>query len=275
MRIDSHVHLWRLDRGEYDWITDALAPIRRDFGPEDAKPLLDACGIDGVVLVQAAPTVAETRFLLEHAAREPWVRGVVGWVDMAAADASDVISGLARDPRFVGIRPMLQDIPEVEWILRPELAPAFRTLIELDLSFDCLVKPPHLETLLTLLTRHTELRAIIDHGAKPAIAAGELEPWASRMTALARETRAFCKLSGLVTEAGPNWTVDDLRPYVEHLLDAFGPERLIWGSDWPVLTLAGDYAGWLRTAEALLSGLGPEQHRAIFGDNAARAYRLA
>lgn len=274
MRIDAHMHLWRLDRGEYAWITDDLAPIKRDFGPQDAKPLLDSCGIEGAILVQAAPTVAETGFLLAHAAREPWVQGVVGWVDMAARDAPDVIAGLAEDPRLVGIRPMLQDIPNVEWMLRPELGPAFRALIEQGLGFDCLVRPPHLEALLALLARHGELRAIIDHGAKPAIAAGEPEPWASRMTALARETSAFCKLSGLITEAGPGWTPSDLRPWVDHLLDVFGPERLLWGSDWPVLTLAGDYVGWYRAAEELMAGLNPEARRAIFGDNAARAYRL-
>lgn len=274
MRIDAHMHLWRLDRGDYGWITDAVAPIRRDFGPDDARPLLEAAGIDGVVLVQAAPTVAETRFLLEHAAREAWVRGVVGWVDMAAADAPDVLADLARDRNLKGIRPMIHDIPDPDWMLRPDLAPAFRAVIAHDLAFDALVKPPHLKNLLTLLRRHPDLRVVIDHGAKPDIAAGGFQPWAENMTALARETGAFCKLSGLITEAGPNWSPADLAPYIEHLLTAFGPERLIFGTDWPVMTLAGDYQGWLRIVEDQLAGLAEAERAFVLGNNAARVYRL-
>ena len=275
MRIDAHMHLWRLERGDYGWITDEVAPLQRDFGPQDARPLLDACAVDGVVLVQAAPSIAETRFLLEHAAREPWIKGVVGWIDMAAADAPEVLAELAADPHLVGIRPMLQDIPDVRWMLRPELTPAFRALVELDLAFDALVKPLHLASLLDLLARHPDLRVIIDHGAKPDIAGGVIEPWASDMTALARDTRALCKLSGLITEAGPGWTTADLAPYVEHLLTTFGPERLLWGSDWPVVTLAGDYVGWYRAAEHLLVGLEPAARELIFAANAQRVYKLA
>jgi L-fuconolactonase len=274
MRIDAHMHLWRLARGDYDWISPDLAPLRRDFEPEGARPLLEACEIDGVVLVQAAPTVAETRFLLDHAAREPWVRGVVGWVDMAAGDAPDVLGRLARDRHLVGIRPMIHDINDLHWMLRPDLAPAFRTLVELDLTFDALVRPPHLANLLELLTRHENLRTVVDHAAKPYIAAGRLEPWASDMAALARHTRAFCKLSGLITEARPNWTAAALQPYVDVLLESFGPERLLWGSDWPVMTLAGDYRGWHETARRCLAGLDPLAIAAVFGGNAALAYRL-
>lgn len=274
MQIDAHMHLWRLGRGDYGWITDELAPIKRDFEPAHAKPLLDACGIDGAVLVQAAPTVAETRFLLEHAGREPWIKGVVGWVDLAAANAPDTIAALRADSNLKGIRPMIHDILDVDWMLRPELAPALRAMIELELAFDFLVKPPHLENLLELLGRHGELRAVIDHGAKPYIAAGEREPWARGMAALARHTGAYCKLSGLITEARPDWTAADLQPYVDVLLESFGPRRLIWGSDWPVMTLAGDYRGWHETARACLAGLDGGALADVFGGNAVRAYRL-
>lgn len=274
MRIDAHMHLWRLERGDYGWITDEVAPIKRDFGPEDARPLIEAAGIDGVVLVQAAPTVAETRFLLEHAAREPWVRGVVGWIDMEALDAVDVLAALANDPMLKGIRPMIQDIPDVDWMLGGSLGPAFRALVAHDLVFDALVKPEHLANLRRLLERHPDLRVVIDHGAKPAIRDGAFEPWATHMATLARETGAFCKLSGLVTEAGPSWTLEDLRPYVDHLLGSFGPERLLFGSDWPVLTLAGDHAGWCRAAGELLSGLAPAERELVFGETARRVYRL-
>jgi L-fuconolactonase len=227
-----------------------------------------------VVLVQAAPTVAETRFLLEHAAHEPWVEAVVGWVDTAAGDAPEVMAELARDRHLAGIRPMIHDIADPDWMLHFNLAPALRTLVELDLAFDALVKPPHLANLLELLTRHDDLRAVIDHGAKPYIAAGEREPWASEMTALARHTRAFCKLSGLITEARSDWAAADLEPYVDVLLESFGPERLIWGSDWPVMTLAGDYRGWHETARRCLSGLDPAALAAVFGGIAERVYRL-
>lgn len=159
-------------------------------------------------------------------------------------------------------------------MLRPELEPAFDALIGLGLTFDALVRPVHLANLLELLGRYPELRAVIDHGAKPDIAAGKIEPWAGQMAALGRQTGAFCKLSGLITEARRDWTAEDLQPYVDVLLDAFGPERLIWGSDWPVVTLAGDYRSWHDGARACLAGLGPPELGAIFGANAARAYRL-
>lgn len=274
IRIDAHVHLWRLARGEYTWITEAMVPLQRDFEPADAKPLLDAAGIEGAVLVQAAPTVAETRFLLDHAREQPWVVGVVGWIDMAAPDAPAVLDDLATDPNLKGVRPMIQDIPDPDWMLQDALTPAFRAFVERDLTFDALVLPHHLSNLLRLLERHPDLRTVIDHGAKPAIAAGALEPWARGMRTLARETGAFCKLSGLATEAGPAWDDEALRPFADVLLDAFGAERLIFGSDWPVLTLVGDYPGWQASARRLTAGLGGEDRARVFGGNAVTAYRL-
>jgi L-fuconolactonase len=273
-RIDGHVHLWRLAQGEYGWISDEMTALRRDFEPADVRPLLDGAGIEGAVLVQAAPTVAETRFLLEHARAAPWLVGVVGWLDMEAPDAPAVLAELAEDRHLRGIRPMIQDIADPDWVLRGALGPAFRALIAHDLTFDALVLPHHLGNLLRLLERHPELRTVIDHGAKPRIADGAREPWASEMRRLARETGALCKLSGLATEAGPNWSDDTLRPFVDVLIEAFGPERLIFGSDWPVLTLAGDYAGWHACARRLTAGLGEDAQGLVFGGNATRAYRL-
>lgn len=275
--IDAHQHFWRLDRGDYGWITPDLAPIYRDFGPGDLAPLLAAAGIGETILVQAAPTAAETRFLLHTAWATSFVAGVVGWADMAAPDAPDAIARLAEDASLVGIRPMIHDIPDPDWMLGRALEPAFRALIELDLTFDALVRPRHLANLRVLLARHPDLRLIIDHGAKPDLAGWGRSretraAWAEAMQGLARSTPAACKLSGLVTEAGRGWRVDDLRPYVEHLLECFGTDRVIWGSDWPVVDLAGGYAAWWDATQACLTGLDPDARAKVLGGNAARYY---
>jgi L-fuconolactonase len=278
-RIDAHQHFWRLDRGDYGWITPDRPAIYRDFGPGDLAPLLAGAGVTETILVQAAPTVAETRFLLHTARATTFVAGVVGWVDMAAADAPAVIAALAGDEYLRGIRPMIHDIADPGWMLGRALEPAFRALVELDLAFDALVKPRHLPNLRVLLARHPDLRVVIDHGAKPDIArwGGAREAraaWAGAMAELARESGVACKLSGLVTEAGPGWRADDLRPYVDHLLECFGPDRLLWGSDWPVVNLAGGYAAWWEAAGACLAALGPGERAKIFGETAARVYRV-
>ncbi|KKK65509.1 hypothetical protein LCGC14_2973410 [marine sediment metagenome] len=274
MRIDAHQHFWRIERGDYGWLGPDLPQLWRDFTPGDLAPLLAAEDIDGTVLVQAAPTLAETRFLLGIAASTDFVRGVVGWVDFAGPDAAQQINALAGDPWLVGLRPMIQDIADDDWMLRPELGPAFEALIARDLTFDALVLPRHLTNLSRLLDRHPAMRVVIDHAAKPEVAEGAFDDWALGMARLAGETGAFVKLSGLVTEAAPDWQPADLAPYVDHLLAVFGPERVIWGSDWPVCLLASCYARWAETALALL-GDAATHAPAIFGLNAIRAYRLA
>ncbi|WP_171180622.1 amidohydrolase [Ruegeria sp. HKCCD8929] len=274
MRIDAHQHFWTLARGDYGWLTADLEVLYRDFGPEDLTPMLKAAGIEGTVLVQAAPTVAETEFMLGLADRNSFIKGVVGWVDFESPDAPDEIARLAQHPALVGLRPMIQDIADPDWMLRGDLAPAFAALTGQDLTFDALVLPHHLSNLRRLLERYPQMRVVIDHGAKPRIADGDFRDWATDMAAMARDTSAFCKLSGLVTEAAVGWTVDDLKPYVVHLLDTFGPERLIWGSDWPVCTLASSYERWLEATDILLADLDSAAKSAILGGNATRAYRL-
>ncbi len=275
LRVDAHHHVWRLDRGDYGWLTPALASIYRDFGLADLRPLLAPAGIGATVLVQAAPTVAETEFLL-HVARasEGLVRGVVGWVDLAANDAVPTLARLANEPMLKSIRPMLQDLPDPEWILREEVGRAVSALAGLGLRLDALVRVPQLPSLLRLVDRHPDLAVVIDHGAKPEISTGGWEPWACRIAALARNPRVECKVSGLVTEAGPHWTDDGLRRYVDHLLECFGPPRLLWGSDWPVVDLAGGYRRWWKATEKLLSGLPVADREAILGGNALRFYGL-
>jgi L-fuconolactonase len=277
--IDAHHHLWQRSRGDYHWLDSrtnpALAPIERDYLLQDYQALAAANDIAGSVLVQAAESVAETRWLLAQAhASNGLVLGVVGWIDMAEMDAPNALRTLAQDPLLRSIRPMLQDIPDVEWVLQPRLDAAFRTLIELNLSFDVLIRPPHLASALTLLTRYPELRAIIDHCAKVDIAHGMWQPWADGIRRIAVETRAYCKLSGLVTEARRDWKIDDLRPYIEHVVECFGPQRILWGSDWPVMTLSADYALWLKAAKQLIAPLPPADQADIMGRNARGFYRL-
>ncbi len=271
--IDAHVHYWRVDRGDYDWLTPDL-PIYRDFLPADAAPLFEAAGINGIVLVQAAATEAETRFLLSLAETDPRVRGVVGWIDMMAPDAPDRLAALAQDPRLRGIRPMWQDIADDEWMLRPEQDAAYRAAIELGLAFDALARVRHLSHLPRLIERHPDLPLVIDHAAKPDIAAGRHAEWRDAMAVLAAFPHVRCKLSGLVTEAAPGAPLDVLRPYADTLLELFGPQRLIFGSDWPVLTTRQDYATWWDWSHRLTASLSPAERDAVFGQNAAAFYGL-
>jgi L-fuconolactonase len=280
MIVDAHHHLWRIARGDYSWMdpraNPAVAPIVRDFSVADYSAVAAAHGVGGSVLVQAAQTVAETEWLLEQAqASAGLILGVVGWLDMAAADALRMLEQLSANPLLRGIRPMLQNLPDLDWVLQPALDPAFRALIAHDLAFDLLIKPPHLAGALTLLHRYPELRSVVDHGAKPPIAQSAWQPWADQMRRIARETAACCKISGLVTEASPHWTVEELRPYSDHLIECFGPGRLMWGSDWPVALLAGDYAAWLEAADHLLAGLSAGERAGVMGENAVAFYRLA
>lgn len=272
-RIDAHVHHWRIARGDYDWLTPD-SPIHRDFLAPDAAPHLDAAGIDGIMLVQAAATEAETRFLLDLARQDKRVRGVVGWIDMEAPDAPDRLAALAADAALRAIRPMWQDIPEDDWLLRPALDPAYRAVVELGLGFDALARVRHLPHLVRLIERHPDLPIVVDHGAKPDIAGGGLAEWRHAMAAVASFPHVRCKLSGLVTEAAPGATIETIRPYAETLLELFGPSRLIFGSDWPVCTLRCDYATWWDWANALTSGLNRADRDAVFGGNAASFYRL-
>ncbi|MBN3752508.1 amidohydrolase family protein [Paraburkholderia sp. Tr-20389] len=276
MQIDAHQHYWNPERGDYGWLTPDLAALYRTFGPADLAPLRERAGVARTVVVQAAPTVEETRYLLELASNETSIAGVVGWVPMLDPDAPALIAELAHRPKFKGVRPMLQDLPDDHWIANPALKPAVDALIANDLAFDALIFTRHVEALETFIERFPQLRIVIDHGAKPPIRDGSAgwHAWAEGITRLARLPHVHCKLSGLATEAAQGWTEATLRPYVDHLLAAFGPKRLMWGSDWPVLNLNGDYLLWHSIATLLLSSLADAERDAIFGGNAAAFYRL-
>jgi L-fuconolactonase len=275
MSVDAHFHVWRLGRADYGWLTPALGRIYCDFSAQDWLALAAPLGIQGGVLVQAAPTAAETEFLLQVAQGQAQVLGVVGWADLGAADAPQHIAGLATQDKLKGLRPMLHDLPDADWILQAVLAPALQAMVEHDLVFDALVRPVHLPRIRELARRHPGLRIVIDHGAKPDIARGQWQPWADELRRVADETGAVCKLSGLLTEAGDRaGDPEALAPWVAHLLDCFGADRLLWGSDWPVLALAGDYAAWWQLCRRLMASLTPAQRQSVFGGNARLVYRL-
>lgn len=272
MRVDAHHHLWRLGRGDYGWLTPDLAPIYRDFELSDLQPLIRAAQIDATILVQAAPTEAETFFLLDSAESADVVRGVVGWAEFDAIDAVARIDALATRHLLVGLRPMVQDISDDDWLLRPALASRFAAMVKHDLVFDALVLPRHLPRLVRVVDEHPGLQFVLDHCAKPQLATGDISGWKADIALLAQRPNVVCKLSGLATEAAPDWQVADLKEAIDHVLAYFGPQRLLWGSDWPVVNLAGGYERWFAATEALLGGLSAQDKAAIFGGNAARVY---
>ena len=270
--IDAHQHFWRIERGDYGWLTPAQGAIFRDFEPVDLSPILARLGIEATILVQAAPTAAETSFLLDLAAATPFVAGVVGWAPFEGPDAPDRIAALAAHQRLVGLRPMVQDEADDDWLVRPALSAAFEAMIAERLVFDALVLPRHLPRLARVLERHPELPVVVDHGAKPRIRDGEIRAWRADMAVIAAHPAVTCKLSGLVTEAPGDAGLDTLQPYIDTLLELFGPRRLLWGSDWPVVELAGGYERWHDLAQQALTGLDAEARAAVYGGNAERVY---
>lgn len=274
MIIDAHFHCWQLARGDYGWLTPALGPIYRDVGIDDWRAQAQACGVTAGVLVQAAPTEAETAFLLSQAEIHDAVLGVVGWVDLLAPDAAQRIVRLAAQPKLKALRPMLHDLPDPRWILQPALEPALRAMVDHGLAFDALVRPAHLGVLWQLCQRHPDLRLVIDHAAKPNIAAASWQPWADDLARLADARQASCKLSGLLTEAGPQPAPGAAQRWAAFALERFGASRVMWGSDWPVLELAATYGLWWADTQALLAPLTPTACAAVLGGTAQRVYRL-
>lgn len=275
MSIDAHFHCWQPARGDYGWLTPELTPIYRDMSVADWQAVAAPCGITGGVLVQAAPTEAETRFLLQLAAQDDAVLGVVGWVNWLAPDAAERVHQLASHPKLKALRPMLQDIADPTWVLQSSVQPALLAMADCGLVFDALVKSAHLPHILTLAQRHPDLQIVIDHGAKPNIVIGEWQAWADGIERIARETTACCKLSGLFTEAPLGATGADLQRWTDHILACFGPTRMVWGSDWPVLELSGkSYANWWQASQQLLAHFPEAERGAILGGNAQRIYGM-
>ena len=276
IQIDSHQHYWKLSRGDYDWLTRDFEVLYRDYEPDDLKPLLGLTGVSRSIVVQAAPTVSETLYLLEQASRHSSIAGVVGWVNFDdSKQAIEDLERLSENPYFLGVRPMIQDVAGPNWMLGPQFQEVFSALKHLKLTFDALVRPIHLPNLIRLLSLYPEQAVVIDHGAKPNIASDSWEPWAAQMKTIGSDTSAFCKISGLITETGAHQSYDAIWKYCDHLLDCFGAERLLWGSDWPVLNLRGTYEQWHAAFLTWLSNRNPGIQDKLLGENAASFYSVA
>jgi L-fuconolactonase len=276
MRIDAHQHFWKLDRGDYDWITPELAPLHRDYLPEHLAPHLERHRIDGTIAVQAAQTLEETEYLLSLAEQNDSILGVVGWLDLADPAHPEHFERFSRHPKFVGFRIMIQEMPDASAVLEPDFVKALNRFAERDVPVDLLVRSHQLEPLIKLVERTPGLRGVVDHIAKPRIAEGIMEPWRTQMAQLAAHPNLYCKLSGMVTEADhAGWKPDDFTAYIRHVLELFGPERVMFGSDWPVCLLAADYDQVVDVLERALPQSWAERERAqLFGLNAKRFYKL-
>lgn len=251
--------------------------LSRPYLPADLAPALEAAGISRTILVQAAPTTFETEYLLGLADATDFVAGVVGWIDFERPEEIETFRRLAAHPKFLGVRPMIQDISDDGWMLRPELDWAFRAICDLDLTFDALGFPRHIEYFSALLSRYPGMRVVLDHCLKPTItdeSPESFDEWARGIARLASGTGAYCKLSGLVTEARDDWRREDLAYYSAHVIEVFGPERVMWGSDWPVCRLRCEYATWHETALSLVSHLPEADQARILGGTAGEFYRI-
>ncbi|MEF9886831.1 amidohydrolase family protein [Streptomyces sp. P9-A4] len=277
--VDAHHHLWDLSVRDQDWITGpSLAPLRRTFAESDLKAEADASGVTATVLVQTVTVADETPEMLLVARDSDLVAGVVGWTDLTAPGVTDTLAALRERPggrHLVGIRHQVQSEPDAEWLLRPDVLRGLRAVAAAGLAYDLVILPHQLPAATAAVSELPGLTFVLDHAAKPPIASGGLEPWAARLRAFADLPNTVCKLSGLLTEADPRtWMVPDLRPYTDTLLDAFGPHRLMFGSDWPVCTLAASYGRTLATAGELTDALSGTERRAVFGGTAVETYRL-
>lgn len=278
--VDAHHHFWTPSRHDYSWMSGAdMDPIRRSFGPSDLRPLLESSGVDSTVLVQAAPSLAETRDILDIAERTRFVAGVVGWVDLTDAAVGDTLAELNSQPNgkhLVGIRHLVHDEKDPQWLLRPDVQRGLAAVREAGLAYDILVRVRELPAALATAKAFPDMRLVIDHIAKPPIASGKIEPWASRMEPFRLLTHVSCKLSGMITEANwASWTPEDLKPYVARVVDIFGADRVMFGSDWPVCLLAGSYGAVKGALEDALPPLSSEERAEVFGGNASRFYGLA
>ena len=275
MHIDAHHHLWRYTPQEYGWISSGMEVLRRDFLPGDLKPLLDGAGIEGAIAVQARQTLTETKWLLALAEEHAWMRGVVGWAPIAAPEFPAVLAELRQNSKLKGLRHVIQDEPDDDFILGEAFNSGIRALRGTGLVYDILIYARHLPQAIRFVDRHPEQLFVLDHCAKPRIAQGKIEPWRTQMRELARRPLVCSKLSGLVTEADwQRWTPEMLQPYFDVVLEAFGPERLLFGSDWPVALLASSYERWVKTVETWMAALTEDERAAICGGTAARVYSL-
>jgi L-fuconolactonase len=275
MRIDAHQHFWRYDPDEYEWIDNSMSRLRRDFLPANLKAELDASGFDGAIAVQARQTLEETRWLLELAETSSHVLGVVGWVDLRSSEVRPQLAEFARNPKFLGVRHIVQSEPDDRFLLQLEFLRGIAALEECDLTYDILIYPLHLPVAAEFVKHFPRQRFVLDHLAKPLIKSGSLQPWRRGIRELARHPNVLCKLSGLVTEADwKNWKPSDIKPYLDTAFECFGPERLMIGSDWPVCTVAASYSQVMNLVIEYLSQYPDAVRDAVLGGNAANFWKL-
>jgi L-fuconolactonase len=277
MRIDGHQHFWKIDRGDYRWMSPDIAKLYRDYLPADLAPHLTKHRIDRTIVVQAADTVEETDFLLGLAAENEFIAGVVGWLDLESPDFARQFDHYRKNPKFIGLRPMLQDLPDDAWITRPSVLRSLRIIAEADFPFDFLTYPRHLPYVMRALDKVGPMRGVIDHISKPEIKHHNLKPWQELLKQVAKHSTLYCKLSGMITEADHDrWTLEDLRPYIDHAVNCFGWDRVIFGSDWPVCLLAGSYDQVIDAVHEILHPqMDAEAEHKLFGLNAMAVYKLS
>ena len=270
--VDAHHHLWQYSSEEFAWIGEDSIPLRRDFAASDLIAAMDEASVDQAVAVQARESLQETRWLLANAAQHPRISAVVGWVPLTAKDLPHMLEEFCGSEKLAGFRDVAQDKPP-GYFDQPDLNSGIKVLTGMDYSFDLLVRAHQLEEATRFVDRHPNQRFVLDHAAKPLIRAGLLEPWKTQLVALAKRDNVMCKLSGLVTEADwHTWTPATLQPYMDTCVEAFGPDRLLAGSDWPVCLLATTYRQWWTLLRQYFAAFTPDEQNAVFGLNAARAY---
>jgi L-fuconolactonase len=276
MKIDAHQHFWNLEKLAYPWLSPDATVLYRNFTPADLAPELAACGIDGTVFVQATHAEVEIDWVFELARENPFIKGVVGWLDITAPDLGEKLAAYRAKGPLCGIRHQVHDEPDPRWLLRPDVIDGLKLLAKQDVTFDLLLRPVHLPFIPELLRAVPDGHWVIDHISKPEIKDGKIEPWFQDLRRVAEFPNVYCKISGMITEADhANWTIENIRPYFERVLEMFGPKRLLYGSDWPVCLLAGSYRQVYELAAALTASLSQDEQAAFWGGTAQQVYKLA
>jgi L-fuconolactonase len=275
MKIDTHQHFWKYNDRDYVWMTAGMDRLRKDHLPADLLPLIGGADISATVAVQARQSLEESSWLLQLADEHTFIRAVVGWVDLCSERVVEQLEQLAQHPKFRGVRHVVHDEPDDNFMLRESFLNGLSQLRQFGLTYDLLLFPRHLPVACDVVKRFPEQVFVLDHIAKPPVRTGEIEPWARDLRQLARFTNVFCKLSGLVTEARwESWEAGDFEPYLDVVLSAFGPHRLMIGSDWPVCTLAGDYKSVINLTANYIARLSDDEQRAILEENPMKVYSI-
>lgn len=275
MNIDAHQHFWRYNEEEFGWINDAMSVIRRDFLPKHLSNEIEKAGIDGVISVQARQSLEETQWLLQLAGENDFIKGVVGWVDLGSEKIAEQLEEFSKNPKLVGVRHVVQDEPDDRFMMGDDFRRGIKLLPDFDLTYDILIFEKHLSIACKFVDLFPSQRFVLDHMAKPLIREGKLEPWKTNIRRLAAYPNVYCKVSGMVTEADWNqWKTEDFLPYLDVVFEAFGPERIMFGSDWPVCTLAATYQQVMEIISKYIRQFSAEEQAAILGKNAQRFYKL-